>query len=89
MRAFNPNNIPAIVNAVEQVLGAGHPTARSVQAAATDPDLVREAWNAIEALPVDQRRFCRGWPSQSGADAGYPINLPRRPSACAPKELYI
>ena len=34
--AFDPNNIPAIVNAIEQVLGAGHPIARTVQAAATD-----------------------------------------------------
>ena len=58
--AFDPNNIPAIVNAIEQVLGAGHPIARTVQAAATDPDLIREAWNAIEALPVEQRRAIAG-----------------------------
>ena len=60
VRAFDPNNIPAIVNAIEQVLGAGHPIARTVEAAATDPDLVREAWNAIEALPVEQRRAIAG-----------------------------
>ena len=28
--------------------------------AATDPDVVREAWNAIEALPVEQRRAIAG-----------------------------
>ena len=60
VRAFDPNNIPAIVNAIEQVLGAGHPIARTVRAAATAPDLVREAWNAIEALPVEQRRAIAG-----------------------------
>ena len=60
MRVFDPNNIPAIVNAVEQVLGAGHPISRTVQAAATDPDLAREAWNAIELLPVRQRRAIAG-----------------------------
>ena len=60
MRAFDPNNIPAIVNAVEQVLGAGHPISRTVQAAATDPDLAREAWDAIELLPVRQRRAIAG-----------------------------
>ena len=52
MRAFDPNNIPAIVNAIEQVLGAGHPISRTVQAAAIDPDLARNAWNAIENLPI-------------------------------------
>ncbi len=60
MRAFDPSNIPAIVNAIEQALGVGHPIARTVQAAAADPDLVREAWNAIEALPVEQRRAIAG-----------------------------
>ncbi|MFL2542049.1 MAG: hypothetical protein ACJ0UT_08790 [Candidatus Latescibacterota bacterium] len=60
MRAFDPNNIPAIVNAVEQVLGAGHPISRTVQAAAADPDLAREAWDAIELLPVRQRRAIAG-----------------------------
>ena len=60
MRVFDPNNIPAIVNAVEQVLGAGHPISRTVQAAATDPDLAREAWDAIELLPVRQRRAIAG-----------------------------
>ena len=60
MRDFDPTNIPAIVNAVEQVLGAGHPIALTVQAAADDPDLAREAWNAIEALPEEQRRAIAG-----------------------------
>ena len=56
MRTFDPTNIPVIVNAVEQVLGAAHPIALTVQAAARDPDLAREAWNAIESLPTFQRR---------------------------------
>ena len=60
MRAFDPNNIPAIVNAIEQVLGAGHPISRTVQAAAIDPDLARDAWNAIENLPENQRRAIAG-----------------------------
>lgn len=60
MRAFDPKNVPAIVNAVEQVLGIAHPIARTVQAAATDPDLARDAWNAIEALPTPQRRAIAG-----------------------------
>ena len=68
MRAFDPNNIPAIVNAVEQVLGAGHPISRTVQAAATDPDLAREAWDAIELLPVRQRRACLLYTSPSPRD---------------------
>ena len=60
MRAFDPSNIPAIVNAIEQVLGAGHPISRTVLAAAIDPDLAREAWDAIELLPVSQRRAIAG-----------------------------
>ena len=60
MRAFDPNNIPAIVNAIEQVLGAGHPISRTVPAAAIDPDLARNAWNAIENLPGNQRRAIAG-----------------------------
>ncbi len=56
MRAFDPSNIPVIVNAIEQVLGAGHPIALTVRAAASDPDLAREAWKAIESLPTDRRR---------------------------------
>ena len=60
MRAFDPNNIPAIVNAIEQVLGAGHPISQTVQAAAIDPDLARDAWNAIENLPENQRRAIAG-----------------------------
>ena len=60
MRAFNPSNIPAIVNAIEQVLGAGHPIANTVKAAATDPDLAQEAWQAIESLPETQRRAIAG-----------------------------
>ena len=60
MRAFDPNNIPAIVNAIEQVLGSGHPIPRSVQAAIINPDLARNAWNAIENLPENQRRAIAG-----------------------------
>lgn len=56
MRSFDPTNIPAIVNAIEQVLGVAHPIACTVQAAAADSDLAREAWNAIESLPATQRR---------------------------------
>jgi len=60
MRAFDPTNIPAIVNAIEQVLGVGHPIAQTVRAAEADPDLAREAWNAIESLPTEQRRAIAG-----------------------------
>ena len=60
MRTFDPTNIPAIVNAIEQVLGAAHPIALTVQAAANDPDLAREAWNTIESLPAEQRRAIAG-----------------------------
>ena len=60
MRAFDPTNIPAIVNAIEQVLGARHPIAQTVQAAESDPELAREAWNAIESLPTEQRRAIAG-----------------------------
>ncbi|MEO1249781.1 MAG: hypothetical protein AAFW76_08070 [Pseudomonadota bacterium] len=60
MRAFDPTNIPVIVNAIEQVLGVAHPIALTVQAAASDPELAEEAWKAIEALPTDQRRAIAG-----------------------------
>ena len=60
MRAFDPKNIPVIVNAIEQVLGAGHPISRTVQAAVIDPDLASDAWNAIETLPAEQRRAIAG-----------------------------
>ena len=60
MRAFDPTNIPAIVNAVEQVLGAGPPIAQTVQAAAAAPALAKEAWHAIELLSVEQRRAIAG-----------------------------
>ncbi len=60
MRAFDPTNIPVIVNAIELVLGVAHPIALTVQAAANDPDLAREAWDAIESLPTAQRRAIAG-----------------------------
>ena len=60
MRPFDPANVPAIVSAIEQVLGAGHPIAHTVQAAAADPDLAQEAWQAIESLPTTQRRAIAG-----------------------------
>ena len=60
MRPFDPSNIPAIVNAIEQVLGVGHPIAQTVHAAEADPELAREAWNAIESLPTEQRRAIAG-----------------------------
>lgn len=56
MCVFDPTNILVIVNAIEQVLGAAHPIALTVQATASDPDLARETWTAIESLPTDQRR---------------------------------
>jgi hypothetical protein len=60
MRPFDPTNVPVLVHAIEQVLGTAHPITQTVQAAASDPDLAREAWNAIEALPTDQRRAIAG-----------------------------
>ena len=60
MRALDPNNIPENANAIEQVLGAGHPISRTVQATAIDPNLARDAWNAIEDLPENQRRAIAG-----------------------------
>ena len=59
-RAFDPFNIPAIVNAIELVLGAGHPIWRTVQAAMIDPGLARDAWNTIANLPDNQRREIAG-----------------------------
>ena len=55
MPTFDPTNIPAIVHAIEQVLGVAHPIPCTVQAAEADPDLVLEAWAAIESLPDEQR----------------------------------
>ena len=60
MPTFDPTNVPTIVNAIEQVLGVAHPIACTVQAAEADPDLAREAWSAIEALPEEQRRAIAG-----------------------------
>jgi len=60
MRAFDPSNIPAIMNAVTQVLGANHPIAQLVQQASTDDELAKEAWKAIEALPREQQRAIAG-----------------------------
>ena len=60
MPAFDPTNIPAIVHAIEQVLGVAHPIALTVQAAEADPDLARQAWAAIESLPDEQRRAIAG-----------------------------
>jgi hypothetical protein len=60
MRAFDPNNIPAIVNAIAQVLGTNHPIIQLVQQAGTDDELAKEAWKAIEALPRDQQGAIAG-----------------------------
>lgn len=60
MRAFDPTNIPVLVNAIEQVLGTGHPIALTVRAAEADPDLAREAWDAVESLPTQHRRAIAG-----------------------------
>ena len=60
MPTLDPTNIPAVVHAIEQVLGVAHPIACIVQAAEADPDLAREAWAAIESLPDEQRRAIAG-----------------------------
>ena len=60
MQAFGSTHIPAIVNAIEQVLGLAHPITRIMQAGAADPDLAREAWNAVECRPTEQRRAIDG-----------------------------
>ena len=60
MSRFEVTDFPAVVSAVEQVLGSAHPVTALAQACAVDDDMTREAWLAIEALPDNTRRAIAG-----------------------------
>ncbi len=60
MPKFDPKNVPAIANAVDQVLGREHPIAALVRASAHDESCAAEAWRMIEDLPAEHRRAIAG-----------------------------
>lgn len=54
---LSPNNIAAIAEVADQILGPAHPVTQLIRAIPLSPDGGKEAWAAIEALPHDQRRI--------------------------------
>ena len=54
---LTPNNIEAIAQVAEQILGPEHEVTLAIRAINLDPEEAPYAWSLIEALPVDQRRI--------------------------------
>lgn len=50
------NNIDAIAEVADTLLGRHHPLTDLIHALRADPDLSEEAWRVIEALPDEQRK---------------------------------
>ena len=53
---LNDNNIDAIAEVADTLLGKHHPLTELIRALSADPDLSQEAWRAIESLPDEQRK---------------------------------
>lgn len=53
---LSANNIDAIAEVADTLLGKRHPLTELIHALRADPDLSQEAWRVIEALPDDQRK---------------------------------
>lgn len=51
------NNIEAIAEVADTLLGKRHPLTELIRTLSLDPDLHEEAWRAIEALPEEQRKI--------------------------------
>ena len=60
MPTFDPKNVPLLVHAVTQVLGAEHQITGLVRSAQIEPERAAEAWRMIEELPQDHRRAIAG-----------------------------
>ncbi|MGD8326634.1 MAG: hypothetical protein PVF65_06935 [Sphingomonadales bacterium] len=54
---LTPNNIEAIAQVAEQILGPEHEVTLAIRAINLDPDEAPRAWALLEALPADQRRI--------------------------------
>jgi|GEM_PF-2018960 len=54
---LTPNNIEAIAQVAEQILGPDHEVTIAIRAILLDPDDAHHAWDLIEGLPADQRRI--------------------------------
>lgn len=57
---LDSQTVPAIANAVEQVLGLGHPLAQDVRDVLRDPSLAKEVWARIDSLPDVHRKAIAG-----------------------------
>lgn len=57
---LDSKTVPVIANAVEQVLGLGHPLAQDVRDVLRDPSLAGEVWSRIDALPNVHRKAIAG-----------------------------
>jgi len=58
------NNIEAIAEVADEILGCDHPVTCLIRAIHTDPALAHEAWAAIEALPEFARKAIAGMVAQ-------------------------
>ncbi|MEM1019031.1 MAG: hypothetical protein ACFBZ9_08270 [Sphingomonadales bacterium] len=50
------NNIDALAEVADTLLGKHHPISDLIRSLRADPDLSQEAWRAIESLPEEQRK---------------------------------
>lgn len=53
---LNPKALEAARETAKQILGIEHPLVAKIGAISHDPDLAREVWQDIEALPEEARR---------------------------------
>lgn len=51
------NNIDAITEVADTLLGKRHPLTELIRALTADPELSSEAWRVIESLPEEQRKI--------------------------------
>lgn len=51
------NNINAIAEVADTLLGRQHPLTELIKSLTADPDLSGEAWRVIESLPDEQRKI--------------------------------
>lgn len=54
---LTPNNIAAIAEVADQILGKDHEVTKAIRSLLIDPESRPVVWSMIEGLPVDQRRI--------------------------------
>ena len=54
---LTPNNIAAIAEVADQILGKDHVITKAIRSLLIEPESRAKVWSMIEGLPGDQRRI--------------------------------